>query len=728
MLSGLILFHRRLLVLTACFVVCLIVLIVQVSQLTVVQGSTRLEKAKDRLHWSYFLPTWRGQILDRKGRVIAEDVASYDIAVEWDLITGDRARRLAIKDAKESVGIDVWETKSPEQRKQLTSHFLQARQGELDQFWSVIAQEGEVKKSELNLRLTQIQNEVEDTAKVVWARQEEVHKQRYGGNVPFEKQPIREQSEPHVILPRVSDEIAMNFSIVSKAYDNSITVQHSRGRAYPYRKQNVIIDRSTLPSPMRKFDAIEVNLEGVAELIVGDVRGDVWAEDIKKRPFRSEGIVDLGGYRSGDEVGNRGLESSLEDYLRGTRGMIVKHKSGDEIERVIPTGGNNVQVTLDIELQARVEAVLSQDLGLMKVQAWHRNAVLPEGTPLRGAVVVLDAKTSEVLAMASTPALRDEKDVEGYPWLNRAADGLYPPGSIIKPLVLVSAMAEGELNIGESIDCTGHYFEGVKNAARCWIFREKYNFATHGKLKPVEAIARSCNIFFYELGTRLGFDRLLDWLQRFGMSQPLSAKLTNTGATGTQGHLPDEQELESLRKRGALAFETVSISIGQGALTWSPLHAAAAYATLSRGGIWKTPTLVFGNEQEQVDLSLSDEGVSYALSGLSDSITKKYGTGSLLRYGGDNNEPTFNIGGVRLWGKTGTAEAPPYRLNSESPPVSGLDHSWFLLMAAPIDEKRPEVVVAVLVEHGGSGGRVAGPIANQILFALKSEGYLGSNK
>ncbi len=95
-----------------------------------------------------------------------------------------------------------------------------------------------------------------------------------------------------------------------------------------------------------------------------------------------------------------------------------------------------------------------------------------------------------------------------------------------------------------------------------------------------------------------------------------------------------------------------------------------------------------------------------------------------MRYGDGNEEPTFNIDGVRLWGKTGTAEAPPYYLTEDSSEIKGLDHSWFLVMASPFSKSTPSVVVAVLVEHGGSGGRVAGPIANQVLHALQSEGYL----
>ncbi|MBC8309160.1 MAG: hypothetical protein H8E83_01445 [Planctomycetes bacterium] len=724
MFSNLILFYRRLIVLIATFIVVLLVLVFQLWRLTLSEGEARYEKAMGRLHSTSYLPTWRGRITDRKNRVLAEDVASYAVSVDWDVITGDRAIRYAREDAKTSIGSERWKSISPDDRQAFVDAYLPARLSELNDFWALVSKAGNLPREELERTLDIIREEVEHTAHVVWARQEEVHKKRYGDSVEFIARPIKEQREPHVVLTRVSDETAIVFELLGQQFDNVVHVEHSRQREYKNRIQNVVVSRATLPREMRRNNSIEVSLDDVAELIVGDVRKDVWEEDIKNNPFRSNGEVNLSGYRAGDEVGKSGLEQSLENSLRGLRGRVVRHRNGDELVRVPVQGGKDVQITLDIKLQARVEGVLSPELGLMKVQEWHRNTHLPVDTPLRGAVVVLDIETSEVLAMASTPALRDEEDVDGYPWLNRAAEGLYPPGSIIKPLVLAAAITESELKPDESIECVGHFFKDVKDAARCWIYRPVYKNRTHGYLKSVEAIARSCNIFFYELGTRMGFEKLLEWLQRFGMSQPVASQLSSNTSTGTLGHVPSEEEIESLRAQGALAFETISISIGQGALTWSPLHAAAAYATLARGGVWIPPSLVVGLQHEETDLHLNKDGVTVALEGLHDSISKKYGTGSRIRYGADNSEPTFTIQGVRLWGKTGTAEAPPYRLNKESEPISGLDHSWFLVMASDVGGSEPKVVVAVLVEHGGSGGRVAGPIANQILYSLQSEGYL----
>ena len=719
------LFHRRLIALAIIFIGVCGLLSYKAILLTIVQGSQRFEKAEERLYRKEFLPTWRGRIIDTKGRVLAMDVASFDIAVPWDLITGDRAKEIAMSKARQSVSRATWKSLSPDERQKKADYFLPEQMKELDGFWALLSKRANVPRSVLDERIAEIHQKVQKTTEVVWQRQEEAHLKRFGDVKDFKKDPIVEHLSSHVIFPTVDDEIAMDFSQLSDQLDDAINVKHSRKRQYPERSQTIYIDRSTLPRSIREMKLQEIVFSGVGDLLLGDIRKKVWVEDMKRRPF--DNGQDLGGYRVGDEVGNRGLELSLEKDLRGLRGRVVRDRLGEELERTPPVGGQDVELTLDIKLQARIEAILTTQTGLMTVQPWHRNNGLEVGTALRGAVVVLDVN-SGVLAMVSTPALRDEEEVEGFPWLNRGADGMYPAGSIIKPLVLAAATTEGLYVENENIECAGHYFENVKDAARCWIYRESYNFNTHGQLKAVDALARSCNIFFYKLGTRLGFERLLDWYQKFGLTQPLSAKLTDPSASGMQGHSPQQEDIVKWKKRGELAFETISMAIGQGSITWSPLHAAAAYATLARGGIWKSPTILKQVEQEEVDINLDPTGVKLAMDGLHDALSEDYGTGSLLRYGSRDSEPIFNVDGLRLWGKTGTAEAPPYRSSPEADLISGLDHSWFLVMASHQTEITPSVVVAVLIEHAGSGGRVAGPIANQVIHALQSERYFEVGK
>jgi len=725
MFQHVILFHRRLIVLISILVSVLGVLIVRTTNLTIMQGSQLFDKAQRRLLTTTYLPTWRGAIIDRKGRVIAEDIACYDIAIPWDVISGKRFRESADSDAIDAIGIEAWKDMPDDEKDDLVRElYLPDREKELDQFMHLVAGVADVDFAELERRLELIRKEVEKTESYVWEKQEEAYNLKYKDatfHEPFKQMKLKEHTEAHVVLPRVTDEQAMVFSLLSESLDSAIIVQHARRREYPYKNQNILIERSELPSPMRNYDALEIQLDRVAELIVGSVRGDTWKEDLKKRPFRKKDVIDLGGYRNGDEVGFLGLEFSLEDQLRGTRGSVSHHRNGEELERTPPVGGKDVHITLDIKLQARVEAILSQDLGLMQVQPWHLNEKLLLGTPLRGAVVVLDAETSEVISMVSTPAIGSDIDVEIERGVNRAAVGLYAPGSIIKPFVLVAAITDGEIKHDVLIECKGHYFPNVTDVARCWIYRKISGFKTHGKLQSVEAIARSCNIFFYQLGTELGFEVLVDWLQRFGMSKPLAAQLTRPEATGTQG-LPSDAEIELWKESGAILFETVSISIGQGFLTWSPLHVAAAYATLARNGLWRSPTLVQGNRQNIHDLKLNQEGVELALDGLRDSVTKNYGTGSTLKIG-SKWEPMFNVDGVKIWGKTGTAQAPGYRVDNDTSLIYGLTHAWFVVMASSHEKTRPSVVVVVLVEHGGYGGLVAGPIANQVLHALLKEGY-----
>ena len=712
-------FHRRLITLAFIFIGICALLSYQAVQLTIVQGSQLLEEAKSRLYNTQYLPTWRGRIIDSKGRVIAEDEASYDVAIAWDIITGQQAKNAALQNARTNVGREKWQAMLPDEKQQIVNVYLPKQLEELDNFLELISKTAKVPRSELDERMATVQKKVQKTIDAVGRSQRKAHRKLYG-DVKYKQQPIAEERSFHVVVFAIDDETAMEFSRLTKHLDHAIEVQHARNRQYPQKKQTVFVNRSTLPRYLRASTVEEVVLPSVGDLLLGNIRSKVWAEDMERRPFNHEN--DLGGYRTGDEVGNRGLELSLENKLRGLRGRVIRDRFTKEVERTSATGGSDVQLTLDIALQAKIEAILSPQVGLMTVQTWHRNKALEVGTPLRGAVVVLDAN-SGVLAMASTPALPNVEDVEGYPWLNRAADGLYPAGSIVKPLVLAAASSEGLYPEDQEIECTGHYFEHEKNVARCWIYREGYDFKTHGKLKAVEALARSCNIFFYKLGTRLGFDRLLGWYQKFGLTQPLSAKLTNSSASGSQGHTPKQENIVRWKKRGELEFETISMAIGQGFITWSPLHAASSYATLARGGIWKSPTILQDGEQEVSDIELNPIGVRLAMAGLHDSLAKEYGTGAFLRYGANDREPIFNVNGVRLWGKTGTAQAPAYK-KPDGSVIPGLDHSWFLVMASHKNETKPGVIVAVLIEYGGSGGRIAGPIANQVIHALQDEGYL----
>jgi penicillin-binding protein 2 len=274
----------------------------------------------------------------------------------------------------------------------------------------------------------------------------------------------------------------------------------------------------------------------------------------------------------------------------------------------------------------------------------------------------------------------------------------------------------------EAIECNGHYFKERTDAARCWIYRERYKFTTHtksigGPLGIEQAMARSCNIYFYTLAERLGAERLCDWYRRFGL-----------GRLG--GDVPSAETARALESRSD-RFSTVSLGIGQGAMTVTPLEVAAAYAMVARGGSWIEPTWHKGGGRVAAVQPFSSTAVSRVLRGLEQVTSESYGTGNHMDHGGGVREPIIDAPGARWWIKTGTAEAPSLRLDRDGDgvvekTVTDADHAWCAGVVGSAIDGVPRYAIAVIVEHGGGGGRTAGPVMAAVIRALVEEGYVGS--
>lgn len=752
-------FHRRLVLLGSGLLLTLLGLSAQMMRLSVVEGSARLAEAESRLDRRTYLPTYRGEIRDRHGHVLARDRASYDIAVRYDVITGAWPRDQAARQARRAIGVSRWNTLSPEQRDQAIRDRMAEWTAKTDRLWAAIRTTGGLSDEALLARRDAIRAEVQSMAAVVWERQRMEWLALYGIEAEgsedgFQPRPIREQRQPHVVLAGVSSEVAFEFERLSRELDQIVTVIDSRRREQPWNAVDVVLDRRLLPKPLRSDSPVSIRAEGVADHILGSVRNEVWAEDVERRPFvdPKTGRIDLGGYRVGDFVGQRGVELVFEDHLRGRRGVIHERRDTGAQTRTEPVPGENLQLTLDIKLQARVQAILSHDFGLTRVQGWHNNDWFPIGRPLNSAAVVLDVQTGEVLAMVSMPTMAQGENMSesrrevDYPWVNRPVEAVYPPGSIIKPLVLAAAVKEGVHALSAPITCTGHYYERREDIARCWIYRQRYGLATHGPLRAEEALARSCNIFFYTLSHRLGIERLAQWYRRFGLGQPLDIGLLHERARADGamvpvgeigGTVPDEQTISELRNRGELDFSSVIMGIGQGPVTWTPVQAANAYATIARGGLVRDATLVVPEHRatrrpQREDLQLSPPLARAILEGLRQSVEEPHGTGYQIRYDEQpelSPDRVINAPNVTVWAKTGTAQAPPLPVDTTGDGETDAmlregSHAWFVGLVGPHASRTPTHAIAVVVEYGGSGGRVAGPIANQIILALQREGYL----
>jgi penicillin-binding protein 2 len=466
-------------------------------------------------------------------------------------------------------------------------------------------------------------------------------------------------------------------------------------------------------------------------------------EDVERKPLnprRPGEEVDLAGYTFGpDVVGVNGIERTQEDRLRGKRGQILKPIGAVEATRVEPVPGSQVQLAIDVALQARLEAILDPSFGLTVVQGFHSAPDQEYGTPLASAAVAIDVDSGEVLAMASWPS-RDEQVADPRripiltPWMDRAMGASFEPGSVMKPIVLACAAAEDLATPSTVIDCTGHFFPEIHSHARCWIYRPGNTPNHHGPLGPAEAIARSCNMYFFTLADRLGPRKLMEGYTDWGFGRTLGIGLDFERKTNDGRWVRVGESAGSIRQRDLMTIEsskdrqtTISLGIGQGDMRVTPLQVASAYAALARGGVFIRPSVLRGGAGSRVDLGVPDAMMQTITEGLRMSVDAEFGT---LHHVGpkDQRAPIFDMPSIRVWGKSGTAETSPIVVkepDGSSRIITAKDHAWAAGFAGARVDGRARIAFCAFVDHGGGGGKSAGPIAAALVRACADEGYLG---
>lgn len=711
-------------------------LAIRLFSLTVVQGSALSQAAEERLDVEKLLPTWRGKLLDRKGRVLSEDLSSYDVAVSYSFAKGIWAQERAQAQARAESG-SVWRKLKQAKRDEKIAQALPQWEQQQRSLVEILATRSGFSQEDFQKKLNTIAARIDEQAAAVFRRQIEIRRSR-GQALDVKPEPIREMQEMHVVFRDVPNETAFEMRKLSDAYPKAIEIVDAVRRQTPWHSAEVEVPRANLPRPIRTSIPLVLKMDGALDLLLGSVRNEAWKEDIERRPFErtlEDGTteIDLGGYRaSRDTVGSRGMERKFEDILRGERGKTSRRLDSLQEDRTEPIPGKNVTLSIDAQLQMRVQAALDPRTGLTSVQFWQKHSeALSIGEALPAAAVIFDVATGEVLAAASTPLPQDQlrggriSMASETASINRAIEGRYPPGSLVKPFVYLAAVAEGVVRENEAIECNGHFFKERTDAARCWIYRDRYKFTTHTKLTggPLgveEALARSCNIYFYTLANRLGAERLCEWYGRFGF-----------GTLG--GSIPSAKAAALVDSRRD-QFSAVSLGIGQGPMTVTPLEMANAYAMLARGGSVRTPSfldsvMTDGGNKTSAMYSFSPSAVSRSLDGLHRVVSENYGTGNHMEYGDSSREPIIDAPGVRVWAKTGTAEAPPLKVDRDQDgvverTVTDADHAWCASLVANQGETTPRYAIAVIVEHGGGGGRTAGPVMGAVIRALVSEGYL----
>lgn len=784
-------FHRRLVLIGAAHVVAVVGLGIQLGNLTLVRGAELRERAEARLRYAEWLPTSRGRILDRKGRVLAQDRACYHVAVDYPVISGTWARERAVEYAH-ARNRSGWRRLSAAQREALAAPYLPAFQRHVDAAWGRLALEAGIEPDELAQERETVVESIEgmaDHLREQWVREFERQHAATGREMGADDvrrlerqrtQEIAEQRAPQVVIRAVADEIAFGLlrladqevaldpagtgdsgDLVRVPLLPGLVVEDGSTREYPFESVVVEVDQRRLPLPLRADGSRSIAAVGVLSDVLGwmgtptkeviGVREALRAGDAefvaRTTAVGLDGEVDLGAYRPGDLAGVRGVEASQEARLRGLRGQRqVRRDTGDET-LIAPEAGRDVHLTVDAMLQARVQAAMSPALGLARVQAWHGNHALASGTPLVGAAVVLDVDTGEVLAMVSTPGGTVEQrrhDRAGEFVYNRAVGTAYAPGSVAKVVVLLEAVRAGAYRLSERIACTGHLLANDPNRLRCWIykrFQTTHSAALGHDLSASEALTASCNIFFYTLARRLGVEGIEAAYRRWGVGRGYDF---GVGPAARGAVAPEE------------LGQAILMGIGQGPVSWTPMHAADALATIARGGVHLEPRIVAdGGPSEPEDMGLDPAAIEAVIAGLDGAVhDATNGTGHHITFtvGADGGavedgaagsgtrevrEEIFNIPGVRIVGKTGTASARLVPLLGEDGrPVLDddgnaenvfLDHSWYVALVGPesgVGAGRLKYAIAVMMENAGSGGKVSGPICNQIVGALVDEGYL----
>ena len=484
-------------------------------------------------------------------------------------------------------------------------------------------------------------------------------------------------------------------------------IKQTRGAsAYQPRLLKPDVGRDTLAAiEVNKFDlpgvSVNVNLrrhyiyERMASHLIG------YLSEISPAELKSGSYPDS---RSGDLIGKFGAEKGYENFLRGKRGgRQVEVNANGLVVRILKTvdaePGLNVFLTIDQQLQNRTEELLD---GVV------------------GAAVAIEPATGQILALASSPSFDQNSFVGGItheqwdtlisnpfrPMSNRAIQGEYPPGSTYKIITALAGLEEGVIDEQTTFFCPGYYRFGNR-VYRCW------KKGGHGKVDIIKAVEESCDVFFYQVGERLGVDRLAWYAKAFGLGSPTGIFLDQEA----YGLIPTAAWKQ---KRTGVPWqegETLSVAIGQGFNLVTPIQMAIVAAAVGNGGNRYRPMILDriqsanGQVLQKMEprlagkLPISAHNLDLVRRGLWKVVNAENGTARGSR-----------LADIEISGKTGTSQVISRKedeaLAEEDIPIHLKAHAWFVAYA-PSD--RPTIAVAVVVEHGEHGSGAAAPIAREMI-------------
>jgi penicillin-binding protein 2 len=718
-------YKRRLQILMVCICLGLLVLLGRLGVLQLLRGDHYRAEAERALQSVQLLPGARGLIVDRNGVILAEDQACHQLSLDYGFIVhsiatdrrwlGRRLQRYWDEHGGEVDPVaferfkrDVMETQAMAETLDEQLHWAQRSIRQMRRELDLDTDTARERFERQFARGRGLAQEVAGEFGVNLDAAMERLLRKYERWSRHADRPVREQWQSHVVISGLDEDTANSLRpLLQETVGMGIEPGHRR--YYPHGA--IACHIIGLTTPVYQEDAERHNLEPDEA---------PWLERM------------LTNYLAGDVIGKTGVEAMYEaaethgkrtPVLRARRGYRRFSRPG-ETELTVPAeAGQTVRLTIDIELQARLTSLLARS---------------GYGGYSSGSIVVIDVPTGEVLALVSWPVfdlntyddhrLELETDAIRLPMLHRAVAAAYAPGSTVKPITALAGLGAGKITPDTEFNCSGYMYVDAngKKHHRCW------NRTGHGPLNMVEALRQSCNVYFHKVASQLGAPLLTYWMGLFGFGEQ-----PGTGLPGEKaGVLATANWLHAHRGRGYLPSDKWFFSIGQGVFAATPLQVANAHAAIARKGTYISPRIIKAIEpgdaasghiqppaQETLELPIPAEHVEAVQRGMYEVVNDRRGTAW----------KHWNVGlplSVEACGKTGTAQVPPMRIDSngdgrltdDDQIVRQGNHAWFAGFAP---YREPKIAFAVLMEYAGSGGENAAPIAKETVRACIEAGYLG---
>lgn len=643
---------RRYIAVYALFSVVIFVMVMRLVNLQLANGNYYREKSDTRTVRSVELIAQRGEILDRNGRPIVTNRTAYNV-----YILSSRNRTAAeLNDIIYKLSVTVKDYK-------------------------------EYVKSILPIEITEGSYRFIDEKAAKWKSDNGIEENLTAGEtVEFLK------SRYDIAGYSMEDTLA-----VAGTRLNMTNRGFSMASPYLFMEDVPIEEICIIKEQSEKFPNVSILTQPIREYpynslgahMLGRV-GLISAEEYEKN---SEN-----GYTINSNIGKSGIEKYLEDYLRGENGSGNVEQStdgysvGQSVENP-PVSGRNVNLTIDIDMQVACEEALKETVMNIRNGA---GSVEGGNSADAGSMVVIDVNTGDILAMASYPSYEITTFTENYnlllnnpskPLFNRALAGTYSPASTFKLLVSAAALEEGIITRDETIFDTGKYTHFKDYQPACWIYNQ--TGATHGYVNVSQAIRDSCNVFFFDVGRRLGIETVDKYAKKFGFGQPSGIELADEEKTGIVA------SPENRKKNGGIWYpgDVCQTAIGQSDTLVTPVQLANYIATIANGGTRYRPHLI--KSIHNADGTINEETSPEILDTVS--ITP------------ENHEAI--IRGMRMVVTEGTAQKAfagckvSVAAKTGSAQTSGSHTNGVCVAFAPYEE--PRIAIVCIIEKAGSGSNVA---------------------